>query len=96
MALGWPAAEPFIRPRLPLRAILNWERYDTGDEESALDEYDQAMIATGIYHGRQVPVPGAEEEMEDYGWQEHSARRVSRPVREHLRGILQAQGFELK
>ena len=58
MTLGWPAAEPFIRPRLPLAAVLHWERYDTTAEPEALAAYDRAMIETGIYDGRQVPVPG--------------------------------------
>jgi FMN reductase (NADPH) len=96
MTLGWPDAEPFIRPRLPLRAVLHWERYDTRGEESALSEYDREMIATGIYKGRQVPVPGAEGEIEDYGWQEHSARRASTPMRTGLRKVIEEQGFQLK
>jgi FMN reductase (NADPH) len=58
MTLGWPAAEPFIRPRLPLNAVLHWEQYDLKGEVEALTDYDQAMIETGIYRGRQVPVPG--------------------------------------
>ncbi|RPI58170.1 MAG: NADPH-dependent oxidoreductase [Chloroflexi bacterium] len=95
MTLGWPAARPSLRPRLPLEAVLHWERYDTGGEADALAAYDQAMIATGIYQGRQVPVPGCEGEMEEYGWMEHSARRVSQPVRVHLRRVLAAQGFAL-
>ena len=96
MTVGWPAAEPFIRPRLPLEAVLHWEWYDTAAEAEALEAYDQAMIETGIYQGRQVRVPGAQEEMEAYGWLEHSARRASRPVRTHLREILNSQGFALK
>ena len=28
MTLGWPAVEPMLRPRLPLSAVLHWERYD--------------------------------------------------------------------
>lgn len=96
MTLGWPAAEPFLRPRLPREAVLHWERYDTAGEEEALRAYDRAMIETGIYHGRQVPVPGQEETMEAYGWLEHSARRVSRPVRTGLAEVLRRQGFELK
>jgi hypothetical protein len=60
-----------------------------------LHEYDQAMIATGIYEGRQVPVEGAPGVMEAYGWLEHSARRVSQPLRQHLRAILAEQGFGL-
>jgi nitroreductase len=95
MTLGWPAAEPFIRPRLPLEAVLHWEHYDPAGEEEALRAYDRAMIETSIYRGRQVPVPGAEAELEDYGWLEHSARRASKSVRTHLREILEQQGFGL-
>jgi FMN reductase (NADPH) len=96
MTLGWPAARPTIRPRLGLNVILHWERYDTEGEEEALAAYDQAMIDTGIYDGRQVPVPGVAGETEGYGWQEHSARRLSQPQRTHLREVLYRQGFELK
>jgi FMN reductase (NADPH) len=96
MTLGWPAVEPFLRPRLPLEAVLHWERYDTEGEGESLEQYDQAMIETGIYRGRQVAVPGIEGQVEAYGWLEHSARRVSQAVRTHLRAVLQAQGFELK
>lgn len=95
MTLGWPAVEPFIRPRLPLEAVLHWEHHDTEGEPEALTAYDQAMIETGIYRGRQVPVPGQEGAMQDYGWQEHSARRASQAVRTHLREVLREQGFEL-
>jgi FMN reductase (NADPH) len=96
MTLGWPDVEPLIRPRLPLRAILHWERYDLSEEAEALEEYDRAMVETGIYGGRQVPVPGREGEMEDYGWLEHSARRVSRPKRIELRQVLEQRGFGLE
>lgn len=96
MTLGWPAKAPFLRPRLPLNAVLHWERYDTAGEEAALEAYDQSMIETGIYRGRQVPAPGREEEMEAYGWLEHSARRASKPRRTNLREVLHRQGFELK
>ncbi len=96
MTLGWPAARPKPRPRLPLGAVLHWEKYDTGAEAQALLAYDQAMVATGIYDGRQVPIPGGEGQMEDYGWTEHSARRVSQPVRTHLKRVLAAQGFALE
>lgn len=96
MTLGWPAVTPLLRPRLPVQTILHWERYDTGNEEEYLLAYDQAMIETGIYDGRQVAVPGVEGEMEDYGWMEHSARRVSQAHRTDLRANLAAQGFALK
>lgn len=96
MTVGWPAAAPALRPRLPLAAVLRWERYDHSGEDQALAEYDRAMAATGIYAGRQVPVPGQPGQLEDYGWTEHSARRVSQPHRTHLRAVLEGQGFELR
>lgn len=95
MTLGWPAIEPRQRPRLPTSAVLHWESYDTSGEENALRQYDRAMIDTGIYRGRQVPVPHVEGEVEDYGWMEHSARRVSKPVRTGLRDSVNGQGFAL-
>jgi FMN reductase (NADPH) len=95
MTLGWPAGKPFIRPRLALNAVLHWERYDTEGEVEALAEYDRAMIETGIYRGRQVPVPGRDGDMEAYGWTEHSARRAAQALRTDLRQVLARQGFEL-
>ena len=96
MTLGWPAAKPFIRPRLPLSAVLHWESYDLEGEVEALAEYDQAMVDTGIYEGRQVPTPVRDDRMEEYGWQERSARRVSNPMRTGLRQVLCRQGFDLE
>ncbi|PKO23124.1 MAG: NADPH-dependent oxidoreductase [Chloroflexi bacterium HGW-Chloroflexi-1] len=96
MTVGWPAIEPILRPRLGLSAVLHWERYDRGGEDETLHEYDRAMIATGIYEGRQVSVPGQPSEMEDYSWTEHSARRASQAVRTELRDVLERQGFGMK
>ncbi len=95
MTLGWPLRKPRIRPRLPLDAILHWETYDTSGEEEYLQQYDQAMIATGIYQDRQVAVPGSAGEMEAYGWTEHCARRIAGPIRPGLSKVLHDQGFEL-
>ena len=95
MTLGWPVRPPLVRPRLPLEAVLHWEQYDPEGEAIYLQKYDQEMIATGIYNGRQVsaadPIP-----VEEYGWTEHSARRVSNVLRPHLRAVLLEMGFELQ
>jgi FMN reductase (NADPH) len=95
MTLGWPAVSPRLRPRLPTSAVLHWDTYHR-DQDQALHDYDRAMIETGIYEGRQVTAPGKPEQVEDYGWLEHSARRVSQPTRTGLRQVLEQQGFELK
>jgi FMN reductase (NADPH) len=94
MTLGWPEKTPMIRPRLPLKAVLHWECYDQ-DDEVELRAYDQAMIATGIYAGRQVS-GGDKMRENEYGWMEHSSRRVSRSFREGLLQTLQDAGFALK
>ena len=94
MAVGWPVRPPRIRPRLPLEAVLHWETYSTANEEHYLDQYDEAMIATGIYKGRQVTASG-EEISETYGWTEHSTRRASKAVRTGLKDTLVQQGFTI-
>jgi len=96
MTVGVSNDNPIIRPRLPLPAVLHWESYSNEGLDQALQEYDVAMVNTGIYNNRQVAVPGKPDQMEDYGWTEHSARRVSRPARTDLREVLHEQGFELK
>ena len=95
MTLGWPEVAPKQKPRLATSAILHWETYDASREMEALADYDRVMAATGIYQGRQVPVPGGEGEMEDYGWMEHSARRVSQAKRTGLGEVIRQQGFGL-
>ena len=91
MTMGWPDVEPRTRPRLPLDEVLHWESY-----EEALIQYDREMLATGIYRGRQIERPENSGELEDYGWLEHSARRVSKPVRVDLSQHIRDQEFELK
>jgi FMN reductase (NADPH) len=95
MTLGWPAFAPRLRPRLPTSAVLHWDTYNR-DQDQALRDYDRAMIETGIYEGRQVTTPSKPAQVENYGWLEHSARRVSQPTRTGLRQVLEHQGFELK
>jgi FMN reductase (NADPH) len=96
MTLGWPDRQSNIKPRLPVQSILQWGSYNRETENENLRAYDATMIATGLYSGRQVPEPGKPGEMEDYGWTEHSARRVSLAARTDLRAALEKQGFCLK
>ena len=95
MTLGWPVKAPMIRPRLPLEAVLHWDAYDPQNEDEQLTLYDLEMIETGIYRGRQVKADDPIS-TEQYGWREHSARRVAQVVRPHLREVLLEMGFELK
>ena len=96
MTVGFPARAGRVRPRLPLKGVLHREAYSSENLDEALREYDQDMIATGIYDNRQVAVPGQPDKMEGYGWTEHSARRMARPSRTALRQQIQAMGFGLE
>jgi FMN reductase (NADPH) len=96
MTIGWPGVELKHRPRLPLKIVLHWEKYDEIHDEIALSEYDQIMLQTGIYKNRQVPVSGKDLEMRNYSWLEHTARRVSQIIRPNLRKEIEDQGFGLK
>jgi nitroreductase len=96
MTVGWPIKEAHPRPRLPLGAVLHWEKYDTSREDEILKGFDEEVIASGLYKGRQTPFPGKEAEIDNYGWQEHLARRVARSGRLDLRPALEKQGFHLK
>ncbi len=95
MTIGVPEKPPTLRPRLPLQAVLHRECYNF-DQDQSLREYDRTMAATGIYDQRQVPVPGKPGEVEEYGWLEHTARRVSQATRAFMRDVLNEQGFALK
>jgi len=93
MTVGWPVESPLIRPRLSLDAVLQWEEYQE-TSQTLLQSYDQAMIDTGIYRGRQVDRQDQDPAL--YGWMEHSARRVSKPRRPDLRTSVEESGFALK
>jgi len=93
MTLGWPVEDPLVRPRLPIQAVLHWEKYKEDDLQH-LKAYDQAMIETGIYNNRQVD--NNDQEPEEYGWMEHSARRTSKPSRPHLRKSIMDAGYSIK
>jgi len=93
MTLGWPEKTPRIRPRLPQGAVLHWDVYHQ-DDTMYLEEYDQDMINSGIYKGRQVDQE--DQDATQYGWLEHSARRSSKPSRPLLRESILKAGFLLK
>jgi len=93
MTLGWPLHPPRVRPRLPKGSVLHWEQYNQ-DDQTYLHQYDQEMMAAGIYKSRQIS--GTQTDQKAYGWLEHSALRVSQALRTELREVLAEVGFLLK
>lgn len=98
-----PWARPGLKPRLPARVTVHRERYSTEGLEEALLEYDREMVEHGHYSGRQVSLPGTAPVPEsEYGWLEHTARRLTQPevvapsasLRAQMRTVLERRGFQ--
>lgn len=96
MAVGYPASERMISPRLPLAVTVHTDRYDDSRLEEALESYDRRRNA--------VQPIAAEKQREqqrfgvqsDYGWSEDKARQVSYPQRADFGSYLREQGFRLE
>jgi len=96
MAVGFPATERAISPRLPLSLTLHTDRYDDSGLEEALQAYDRrraVMQPIAVEKQREKDRFGVQQ---DYGWSEDKARQVSRPQREDFGRYLRDQGFRLE
>lgn len=102
LAIGYPAQNPEVRPRLPQSVVVHEDRYSTVHFERELDAYDRRMAQTDTYRGRRVHIPNVTPEPEQdtghYGWMEHTARRMARgnEFRRNLAQFLTEHGFVLK
>src|SRR5699024_6241602 len=102
LAVGYPSFKNKVKPRLPKEVIINYEQYSTKKKEIFIKEYDSLMSETDIYKNRRVHVPGItpqfEEDVNHYGWIEHTARRMAKgnEMRSQLARFLEKQGFSLK
>lgn len=93
LALGWPAAEPKVSMRLPVRATVHVDRFDEAGLRETVDAYDRRRAAAQPYAKQRL----AQEEgpAEDYGWSEDKARQYSRPERAGFGAFIRAKGFDL-
>ncbi|WP_010203217.1 NADPH-dependent oxidoreductase [Salinibacterium sp. PAMC 21357] len=105
LTIGYPkpGVRRGVKPRLPSDAVVHREQYSAENIEKHVSDYDEVMIANGLYAGRQVAsdpqIPDAE-----YGWAEHTARRTSKPetlvgpsaaLRDHLKDEVESRGFSI-
>jgi len=101
ITLGTPIKSAQVKPRLPISVVRHDEWYETDRLDEGLDEYDRAMQETKIYRGRRIELeeigPDLQEKFtdEDYGWIEHTARRLANPAsaRPDLRPFLESKKF---
>lgn len=95
MTVGYPAKPSRVRHRLPLDVVLHHEEYSDANLEEGLRRYDAVTAQSGIYAGRHVRLEDAKERQQ-YGWSEHTARRLARPHpdRLNMRQQLENLGWE--
>ena len=84
LCLGWPNAEPDLKPRLPVDVILHKDTYDTSRCACDVEACDVQMQA--YYKSR-----GTNTKMSN--WSEQTAAAVQMKKREHMMAFLQSQGF---
>ncbi|MGC1122593.1 MAG: nitroreductase family protein [Candidatus Methanofastidiosia archaeon] len=103
MVLGYPDQDPPVRPRIPLKCVLNYNVYhDLTDEEvdEALQVMDAGLIQEGYYRKLQakIPVELDGETYDTYGWGEHVSRKYGSAFK-HMQGvvgkILKERGMDL-
>jgi nitroreductase/FMN reductase [NAD(P)H] len=94
LALGWPAGEAAISPRLPLAATVHTDRFDDGAIEAQIAAYDTRRAAQRPY-AKQRAV--AEFGMAAaYGWSEDKARQYAKPERTDFGEFIRRKGFNLR
>lgn len=84
LCLGYPDAEPDIKPRFPVEVVLHKDQYDTTRREADVKAYDAQMEA--YYQSR-----GDNQKVSN--WSEQTANAVQKKKREHMLSFLQERGF---
>ncbi|ETX10107.1 nitroreductase [Marinomonas ushuaiensis DSM 15871] len=84
LCLGYPDAEPDLKPRLPVDVVLHIDRYDNTRCASDVKAYDSQMQA--YYQSRG-------DNQKSSNWSEQTANAVQKKTREHMLDFLQQRGF---
>ncbi|MDF2679030.1 MAG: NADPH-flavin oxidoreductase [Brevibacillus sp.] len=86
MCLGYPAQDVPQKPRLPQRAVIHQERYQTELIPEALDEYERT---SSEYYSQRSNGQRTE------GWTMQMADYVNKPRRAHVTQFIKEQGMRL-
>lgn len=86
MCLGYPAQEVWQKPRLPRRAVIHEEHYQTEGIVDALKEYESY---SADYYTRRTQGQKTE------GWTKQMAAYMSKSRRSHLKSFIERQGIHL-
>lgn len=86
MCLGYPAKDVQQKPRMPQRAVIHQERYQTELIPEALEEYERT---SSEYYSQRSNGQRTE------GWTKQMADYVSKPRRAHVTQFIREQGMRL-
>ena len=84
LCLGWPDAEPDLKPRLPVEVILHKDTYDASRCAEDVANYDKQMQAYYASRGSN---------QRNSTWSAQTAVAVQKKKREHLLDFLRSKGF---
>ena len=87
MCLGWPAIDPDVKPRFPVKTILHQDHYAIEKVESQVEAYDSQMKA--YYQSRTGKTRVS-------NWSEQTAKAVQDKKREHILSFLNKRGLLIK
>ncbi len=84
MCLGWPAIEPDVKPRFPVKSILHTNRYALEKIEEDVQAYDKQMQS--YYKSRSGMTRVSD-------WSTQTAQAVQMKKRQHMLSFLNKQGL---
>lgn len=84
MCIGWPAIDPDVKPRFPVKAILHQNRYPSDELESSIEDYDNQMQE--YYESRSGNNRASD-------WSTQTAKAIQLKQREHMLGFLNQRGL---
>ena len=84
MCLGWPAIDPDVKPRFPVKTILQTDHYQVEKVSEEVDAYDEQMRE--YYESR-----SGKNRISD--WSTQTAQAVQMKKREHMLSFLNNKGL---
>ena len=87
LAIGWPARQPEISPRLPLTATIHENCFTDTNEDTLAAQYDRSRSYSSQRSENELG------HLSEYGWSEDKARQYSKPERASFGGWLKKIGF---
>lgn len=93
LALGRPAREPLVTPRLPLSITVHRNRYDDEAQMDGIEAYDRRRHEVLPYRAQRSPERFGT--ADPYVWSEEKARHYAIPEREDFGAYVRAIGFRL-